>query len=132
MGEPDFGCVTRAIKSGGFQDAQGHAAAQNDDGLSVVERIFHHEPAAQVKETENKSDQQQKAKRTGVAPVPSARCYIRGRKIISKSHRVNASYLAMARWSIGGAQATLANWQFWRMNASSGDWRRGIFGVAFG
>jgi hypothetical protein len=32
-----------------------------------------------------------------------------GRKIITKRHEVDESYLAMARWSIGGAQATLSN-----------------------
>jgi len=36
MCEPDFRSVASAIKFGCFQDAKGHAAAEDGDGLSVV------------------------------------------------------------------------------------------------
>ena len=61
MREPDFLGVASAIKFGCFQDAKGHPAAEDGDGLSVVERIFNNEPAAHVKETENNGDQKEKA-----------------------------------------------------------------------
>ena len=40
-----------------------------------------------VKETKNKSDQEQKAQTAGAAGVVAARRYVRGRKIITKSHK---------------------------------------------
>ncbi len=46
---------------------------------------FDDEPAAHVKETENKGDQEQQAQATGTAGIP-ARRYIRRRKTITKSH----------------------------------------------
>jgi hypothetical protein len=85
MSEPDFRGVASAIKFGSFQDAEGHTAAEYGDSLSVVEGVFDNEPAAQVKETKNKSDQEEKAKSTGT-PSGAERRAIRGRKIIEKSH----------------------------------------------
>ena len=77
----------------------------------MVEGIFHDEPAAEVKETENEGDQEKKAQSAGTAGI-RARRTIWGCKIILKSHEAEASYLAMARWSIDGAQATLSNHNF--------------------
>ena len=85
MRQPDFRGVASAIKLGCFQDAQRHAATEDSDGLGVIKRIFNNEPAAHVKETENKGDQEQQAQATGTAGIP-ARRYIRRRKTITKSH----------------------------------------------
>jgi hypothetical protein len=86
MREPDFRGVASAINFGGFEDAKRHAAAEDGDGLSVIEGIFDDEPAANVKETKNKSEQEQEAQATGMPRVAAARRDNRGRKIIMKSH----------------------------------------------
>jgi len=86
MREPDFRGVASAINFGGFEDAKGHTSAEDSDGLSVIERIFDDEPAADVEETKNKSEQEQKAQATGMPRVPAARRDNGGHKIIAKRH----------------------------------------------
>jgi hypothetical protein len=78
----------------------------------MVERIFDDEPAAEIEEAENKGDQKEKAQSAGTAGVRAWRTTRGCCKIIVKSHEAEASYLAMTRWSIGGAQATLSNRNF--------------------
>lgn len=56
--KPNLGRVTGAEEAGGFEGAQGHASAENDDGARGLEGILDGEPAADEQQAGGKGQNQ--------------------------------------------------------------------------
>lgn len=82
MSEPDFLGIALAIELGGFEGADGHAAAEDGDGLSVIEGIFDNQPAADAEETDDRGDEYQQAEDAAGVPDVNARRRVGGRETV--------------------------------------------------
>ncbi len=57
--QPNFGRIPFAIQFRGFDSPQGHAPADDNDGLGFIKGVFHDEPAANAEEKDHGTEQQE-------------------------------------------------------------------------